>query len=235
MTSITSSIFQSDRRDINRTLAEGAINAIKEMILDGTLRSGQRLQLEQLAEALQLSQTPIREALRRLEQLGLVEHIPHIGAHVVPLSVAELYDLYTTRIALEPLAVEKAASRFSEELYRRGKESLARLKAAQKNSDQQGMWKAHEEFHFLLYSTSGSPWLLRSIKPLWERAQCYRSGYEELMNSRMGEHAQILTACQRGKVEEAHTLTHNHLARMGNRMIEILGDCKEKSFILKTF
>jgi DNA-binding GntR family transcriptional regulator len=205
-----------------RTLAEHAIDRIRALILNGDVKPGERLRLEELADALQLSMTPIREALRRLEQLGLVESVPHKGARVTPISVAELTDLYEARLAIEPEAVGKAALNFTEDLYFRGEAHLKALRSAEDAGDFPAMWKAHTDFHFLLYRASGSAWLLRAIGPMWERTQCYRTGYEGLMIGRDVEHYEILQDCRVRDAERARKRMHNHLARIGNRTAQVL-------------
>lgn len=218
----------------SRTLAERALDNLRGLILTGVLAPGERLRLEELATTLRLSPMPVREAVRRLEQLGLVQHIPHRGARVTPNTVEEFVDLYEARLAVEPLAVRKAAGLFTEEAYQAGLALLQRLHSAEAEANTLAMWKAHAEFHFLIYRTGRSAWLLRTIEPMWERAQCYRIGYESLMiQGRQEEHLRILAACRRRDAEQASNLMHNHLAVMGNRMTKLLGGKLEDPFPLK--
>ena len=212
----------------NRTLAERALDHIRSLILRGVIAPGERLRLEELAATLQLSPMPIREAVRRLVQLGLVEHIPHRGARVVPITVEEVIDLYGARLAVEPLAVERAAKRFTDELYQDGLDLLQDLVDAEAAEDNVAMWNAHANFHFLIYRASASAWLLRTIEPMWERAQCYRTGCGPLMlPGRNEEHLGILVACRKKDQAEASRLMHNQLATVGNRMAELLGSSAE--------
>ena len=223
----------TDDESPNRTLAENALDRIRSLILSGELAPGSRLRLDELASQLHLSHMPVREALRRLEQLGLAQHIPHKGARVTPITPEELVDLYRARLAVEPLAVRQAASNFTAELYQTGLHLLEDLRLAEAGGDNFTMWKAHADFHFLLYRASRSAWLLRTIEPLWERAQCYRTGFEPLMvQGRQEEHLRILEACQRLDGEEATRRTHNHLAVMGNRMSALLGGPAEPFMLL---
>src|SRR4029450_5865281 len=83
-----------------RTLAEHAAAELHQLILSGELPSGTPLRLVELASRLEMSQMPVREGLRRLEALGLVEIIPHRGAWVRDLSAGDLRDTYATRRAL---------------------------------------------------------------------------------------------------------------------------------------
>src|SRR5205085_5497231 len=98
----------------HRTLAERAFETLHEAVVTGVLAPGERLPIEELAEILEMSPMPIREALRLLDSVGLVENIPHRGARVTELSINDLREVYEARLALEPLAVRHAAERFTE-------------------------------------------------------------------------------------------------------------------------
>src|ERR1700688_4231417 len=96
----------------HRTMAEAALERLREAIIMGELTPGAPLRLEDLARQLGMSISPIREAVRQLEALGLAEHVPHHGAKVMPLDVEELRDLFAIRLALEGMAVRRAAELF---------------------------------------------------------------------------------------------------------------------------
>src|SRR6476659_4283648 len=97
------------------TLADAATAELRERILSGELESGSPLRLEELARSLGMSISPIREAVRKLEALGLAKHVPHQGAKVLDFDVDELRDLFQVRLALESLAVRRAAERFTDD------------------------------------------------------------------------------------------------------------------------
>src|ERR671924_949328 len=96
----------------HRTMAEAALDELREAIVLGELVPGTPLRLEDLAASLGMSISPIREAVRQLEALGLAEHVPHHGAKVVALDVEELRELFSIRLALETMAVRRAAELF---------------------------------------------------------------------------------------------------------------------------
>src|SRR5881275_3027872 len=89
----------------HRTLAEKAFSALHDAIVRGELAPGSRLRIEDLAHELEMSPMPIREALRRLDAAGLVEHVPHRGARVRELSLQDLSEVYDLRLTVEVLAV----------------------------------------------------------------------------------------------------------------------------------
>src|SRR5215207_6090825 len=152
-----------DGRSGRRTLAEEAAAEVHELILSGELPSGTALRLEELAKRLDMSQMPIREGLRRMQALGLVEIVPHKGAWV-------------RELALESLAVRAAATRFSEADATLARTALAEHVRLSKVGDIIASRQAHTEFHFAIYRAGGSRWLPRAIEPVWQNSERYRFG-----------------------------------------------------------
>ena len=93
------------------TLADRVYQVLRERILQGAYQPGQKLNLAQLARDLAVSNTPVREAMARLERIGLVEAVPYCGPKVKRLSPAQVADVFDVRIALEELAVRLVAQR----------------------------------------------------------------------------------------------------------------------------
>src|ERR687883_1814422 len=91
------------------------VEELREAIILGELGPGSPLRLEDVARSLGMSISPIREAVRQLEALGLAEHVPHHGAKVMRLDVEELRELFSIRLALESMALRRAAEVFRPE------------------------------------------------------------------------------------------------------------------------
>jgi DNA-binding GntR family transcriptional regulator len=208
----------------HRTLAEKAFVALHDAIVRGELRPGERLPIEELADVLDMSPMPIREALRRLDAVGLVENVPHRGARVTELSLEDLRDVYEARLALEPLTVQHAAERFDRDDAERGQETLAALNKLGDRSTA-ATWAAHTAFHFSLYEPAGSAWLVRLIRPLWESSERYRlaAPTRRKLSMRRDEHERILRACMDHQPAVARAELHNHLARTANMVARSMG------------
>lgn len=197
-----------------RTLAEVAAAELHELILSGELPGGTPLRLVDLAKRLQMSQMPVREGLRRLEALGLVEVIPHRGAWVRDLSMDDLADTHKTRLALESLAVREAATRFTEADGARAAAALAEHVRLTKAGDHLAARSAHTEFHFAIYRASGSRWLPRAIEPVWQNSERYRFGSPRSrakVEAARLEHQAILDACIARDVDGAEAALRAHL------------------------
>lgn len=109
-----SSVTPHLQRRERRVLTDDVADAIREAILSGRLRGGDRLIEDELAESLNVSRGPIRQAIFRLEQEGLVIHETHRGATVAQVSVEDAAEIYSLRRALEALAVTSACERANE-------------------------------------------------------------------------------------------------------------------------
>lgn len=191
------------------------------------LPPGDRLPIEELAAALDLSPMPVREALRRLDAAGLVEHVPHRGARVTEISVVDLREIYELRLSLETLAMRHAAERFTDEDGQLATDALARHVAAYERDDLRESLAAHAEFHFALYGAARSRWLLRLITPLWESSERYRlqllPQYRDALTKRRREHERMLAACVARDPDRAAVEVHDHLVATANSVAAQMG------------
>ena len=206
----------------HRTLAEKAFAALHQAIITGEVAPGERLPIEELADTLEMSPMPIREALRRLDAAGLVEHVPHRGARVRELSVDDLREVYEVRLALEPLAVAHAAEQFTDADAQAAGAALARHVRAYRRGTVHEAFAAHTDFHFAIYRAARSRWLVRLITPLWESSERYRLAlpprHRRALEERRAEHERILAACVEHDPERAARELHDHLALTANRV-----------------
>jgi DNA-binding GntR family transcriptional regulator len=208
----------------HHTLAEKAFDTLHTAIIAGRLRPGARLPIEELAERLQMSPMPIREAVRRLHASGLVENIPHRGARVTELSITDMTEVHEARLALELLAIRRAAERFSRADEARARTSLTLLvKRTAENSD--ATTDAHAAFHFSLYDVAGSAWLRRLIRPAWETSERYSLEFPQCYPfvERIDEHQELLDACAARDPDRATIALHDHLARTANKLSQAMG------------
>jgi DNA-binding GntR family transcriptional regulator len=216
-------LAQGKRR--HQTMAEAAVAELQEAILAGELPPGSPLRLEELARSLGMSISPVREAVRQLESLGLAVHVPHRGARVSELAIDDLHDAYEARLALETLAVRRAAARFTEEDAAHGRELLDAYAEAHRRGDPRAARRAHAEFHLSLYAASGSAWLVRLIRPAWENCERYRalSLSGRSLRQRREEHEAILAACARHDPDEAAERLRLHLSLTANLVARRMG------------
>ncbi len=208
-------------------MAEQAAAHLHQAIVAGEVPAGSHLRLVDLAAKLDMSMMPVREALRRLESLGLVEVHPRRGAFVRTLSRADFEDTMETRRLLERAAVEKAAAAFTPEAAKETQQWLQRyVEFAQAGKIVEAR-EAHTEAHFTLYRSAGSKWLMHAIEAVWRNSERYRftypSGRDEQQVS-YHEHNPILEACQANDRHRAGKALVAHLNRAAERMAAHISD-----------
>jgi len=140
-----------------RTRAQWVDGRLRAAILRGELKPGERILPGELAARWDVSPTPLREALLRLEADGLVESVPHRGARVTPLTRRALTELYELRVLLEPFALEKAIARRTDFDAAEARASHARMGALAQSPDVLAFEQAHREFHRSMLRGCGSP------------------------------------------------------------------------------
>jgi DNA-binding GntR family transcriptional regulator len=215
----------------HRTLADAATAQLHEAILAGDLSAGSPLRLTDLAESLGMSMMPVREAIRRLESLGLVEVIPHKGAWVRELTLDDAHDTHEMRLLLEVTAVERAAPRFTDRDTEKAKAALDRHVNAAQIGDQITARQAHTDFHFAIYAAAGSRWLLHALEPVWQNSERYRfagTRSAEAQAARLKEHQAILAACMARDAVAAAEALRVHIHNSRSRVIQKMTRLDEK-------
>ncbi|MDR3289010.1 MAG: GntR family transcriptional regulator [Peptococcaceae bacterium] len=199
--------------DSYKPLREIVFESMREAIIGGVLKPGERLMEMQLADEMGVSRTPVREAIRKLELEGFVVMVPRKGAYVAGVSLKDVADVFEIRTALESLAAGLAAERVTEEEI----EQMERLVhwAEEKEPTLEQILEMDTSFHALVYKASRNPWLTQILENLWEQIQRFRStslavpgrGKEAIL-----EHRGIIEAIALHRPEEAQELAAAHIA-----------------------
>lgn len=214
------------------TRSDWAEEQLRDRILSGELEPGSRLLVNQLAEELDVSQTPLRESIQRLAIEGLVEIRPQRGAHVVGIDLGECHDIYRMRLLLEPLAIRLALENDPPKAWDvEVKECLSVLKQTFRAPyDPARASRAHLAFHLKLIEPCGSPWMIRLVEMLQLNSARYRSisqtargGFKEIVR----EHAAIVDACLRRDVEEGSFLIAGHLQTTVDLVSKVLAEQRD--------
>mgnify|MGYP003299253459 FL=1 len=138
-------------------LRDVVFQTLRQAILRGELKPGERLMEIQLANKLGVSRTPIREAIRKLELEGLVLMIPRRGAEVAEITEKSLRDVLEVRGALEELAVDLACERITEEDISKLKEAAKEFESTLSNEDVTKIAEADVKFHDIIYFATAIP------------------------------------------------------------------------------
>ncbi len=205
------------------TLRDEIYGQIKEAILDGGLKPGEKLNIDALSEKVGRSRTPVREAILKLEQEDLVERLPQGGFMVSCFSARDIEEIFGIRVVLEGYAVSLS----SEHITVQGVDDLKRIVEesvfALKQHDLRRIGKLNIQFHQRVAQFSQSTRLCRMIDDLMEVV--YRYGVAILSLKGMpqisfGHHRDIIDALNRRSIEEAKTLLCDHINKGKERILQ---------------
>ncbi len=204
---------------------------LRAAILDGQIRPGQWLRQRQLAEEFNVSQMPVREALKELASEGLVEHIPYRGVRVVGFTVDDVEDLYAHRSLLEGMAARAAAQSITQE-------ELDKLRSLQQQMiehvDKQYLADyrvLNRQFHQTIILASRRAYLTRTLLQIWDAfptmlwSNFLHTAAEPLPErdaSDADEHEAVLAALERRDAEQAELLMRHHIQAAGRELVAML-------------
>ena len=182
---------------------------LRQSIIKGTLKPGQKLVMAALARKFKTSETPIREAIRRLESDGYVTFTPHTGALVTEINRQELSEIYVIRISLEALATRLAVPYISQDdlIWLKKKNDEMRV-VVEKNRYEQ-LARLNRAFHLRIYKAAPFPRLYKMISDLWDAFERWPSIFTyvpERAASALKEHEQIIEALETSDVDRADDL-----------------------------
>jgi DNA-binding GntR family transcriptional regulator len=210
----------------NRTLAAQVQEQIRHAIINRVLKPGSRLDQNQLADDLNVSLVPVREALKSLEAEGLVTIIPRRGAFVTEISREHLDDLYFARQVIEGEAIVYAVPHLQEDDFAQLRLLIEQMRTATEDHDMKRFMDYNRDFHMLIYKAIRNDHLLQTIISLWERSELYRYRYIFVLHNAEkvhAEHVAIVEACECGDTARAKELAvaHIHNTQLGlHREIE---------------
>ena len=204
---------------------EAVYIALEEEILAGVHERGTALTEMALSERLGVSRTPVRAALHRLAEEGLIEITPNRGAVVVGVTVEDLVDTYKIRVRLEGLAAAMAAERLDEAGKKALTESVELSEYYMAKGDTEKLKELDSEFHSIIYAASGNRMLTRILSELHRNIKAYRKlslSVPGRLERSIGEHREILGAILSGDGERADVLTRVHVERAMNNMVKAM-------------
>ncbi|MEH7301299.1 GntR family transcriptional regulator, partial [Neobacillus drentensis] len=212
------------------SIREHAYLFLKEMILEGELKAGDRLIERELAGKLNISRTPIREALFRLESQGFVKTVPRKGVVVSNISESEVIEVFTILASLEVLAVKLAAQRMDQETQLELEQKIQELLALEKQSEEDFNLE-HIQMNRLINKASKSPKLFEILSGLIDYIHMAANmGYETpgRRKESLREHIDIMKALRDKEAELAEYLMRIHIENSKKAYINYIKNIKEK-------
>ncbi len=194
-------------------------HSLLDAISDGSLAPGTRLTQEQIAEQMEVSRSPVLQALRLLKQEGFVTDAPGRGVLVTPLDIDWLGHLYDIRAALEKLAVRLAAEKkahIDPEIFSEGRKAIL-------SNDVKRMMDADIAFHYAISEASGNPLIQQNMTAYWSHLRRVMGPVLQNKTPRESiwdEHEAIAVAISKGDAELAERLIGEHNVSAKRLMIE---------------
>jgi DNA-binding GntR family transcriptional regulator len=179
------------------TTPQHVLDGLREAIIGGDLRPGERVRQEDVAARLGVSVAPVREALRILEQEGQVTYLPRRGYFVTELEYEDLTEIYGLRRLLEERAATAALPRLQTADVARIRSAARDCAEAVQDGDVLTELAANRRFHFAIMEPAGQPHLLRLIRLLWDSTEAYRAIYYDSAGERrqsLDAHDRIIAA-----------------------------------------
>jgi DNA-binding GntR family transcriptional regulator len=215
-----------------RTKQEIIYETIREAIQIGRYAPGHHLVADDLAQEFGTSRMPVREALQRLENAGLVSITPHRGAVVSELSEQEIVEVYHIRAVLEGLAARLAAPHLGPADYDRLNvliDDMASTGAAQPDLDQ--LLRGNRDFHEIIWQAAQAPRLHELLENLYDASRRFRN-ISILLSGRLEqivqEHRRIVQALAAGDPATAERFANEHHEITAQRLLDEVEKTKEK-------
>lgn len=195
-------------------LRDVVFKTLRQAILRGELKPGERLMEIQLANKLGVSRTPIREAIRKLELEGLVLTIPRKGAEVADITEKSLRDVLEVRRALEALSVQLACDRITDEEIQKLEEAAREFEEILKCDDITEIAEADVNFHDIIYRATDNQRLIQLLSNLGEQMYRYRVEYLKdpaVHEQLISEHEEIICHIKKHEKDEAVKIVCEHI------------------------
>ena len=197
-------------------LRDVVFQTLREAILKGELKPGERLMELQLASKLGVSRTPIREAIRMLELEGLAVTVPRKGAEVARMTEKDMEDVLQIRKTLDELAVKLACDKITEEQLKNVKRAVEEFEESTKCKNIKKIAEADVKFHDTIYEATGNAKLVTLLNHLREQRYRYRIEYlkdERMYTELIKEHWKIYEALLQRDKESVVQIMAEHVMR----------------------
>lgn len=212
-------------------LRDVVFRTLRQAILTGEMKPGERLLEIHLANKLGVSRTPIREAIHMLEQEGLVVNVPRKGAQVAQITEKSMSDVLEVRCALEELAVDLACQRITEGQLEELEEACAEFEKVIKTDGLRVIAKADIAIHGIIFKAANNPRLTQLINNLAEQMYRYRFEYikdETQHEALCREHWDIYSSILNRDRQTAKKLMRAHLENQEKSIIKLIRMEKDK-------
>lgn len=207
------------------SLRDRVYHTLKQYIVNQRLKPGSKLSVPRLAQQLAVSRTPVKEAIERLGQDGLVTMLPNRGAFVAIIREEDVGEIYQMREMLEGLASRLAVQKMDRNLLAELRRLLVRGGAAVRRGDVEAHTRFDLEFHRLIRERAGNHRLVRALNNLQDQIRVvFRTSatIPGRMAMAIEEHRQILEALESADAKRAEEATRDHVRRIREALLKYM-------------
>lgn len=204
---------------------------LSDAILSAKFKKGESLTETTLSGMLGVSRTPVRSALHRLAEEGLVEVVPNRGAVVIGITKEDIVDIYRIRMRLEGLASAIATEKMTDEEKKKLSETLELSEFYITKQDTEHIKELDTAFHSLIFRATESRTLERILSDLHRNTKAYRKlslSVPGRLQKTLEEHKGILDAILSGDAKKAEALTSEHIEHALNNMLSACLEAEQK-------
>ncbi len=216
-------------RPIANTIKEQVYQILKKQICNGIYEPGKWLQENELANELNVSRSPVREALRQLASDGLVINVPNKGVFVKEITPKDIEDIFDLRVMLESYAIKKSFDNLTDENKKVFLEFICNLKKAHYESNLQLYTKLDAKLHNLIISLGGNL-LVQStyekVSSMTQQFRIYSLTDQQRFDDSLKEHLNIVHNILKGDVMEADRINKIHLQLARDKILEYMSSMK---------
>ena len=213
------------RKFVKETVADAVTRELRQRIMTGEYADGAPLRQDALAEELDVSRNPIREALNRLESEGLVASKAYCGYVVTALSRDEICELFDLRGQLEPELIRHAIPNMNESNFEKAEAILANYAVGLDTADVRHWGELNVSYHMALYEPSGRRRSLEIVRGLLVNTDRYTRlvlTLDEGPDDAKDDHSGLLDYCRRRNISQAMALTSDHIQRARANLLAML-------------
>ncbi len=213
------------------TLRERIVDFIKDSVVSGRLKPGERVPEQEIAENLGISRTPIREAFRQLESEGFISVTPRKGAVVSPITDKDVNEFYAIKSLLEGFAAKTACTKLAQKDIKRLESLNSQMGRCAEKSDVKGFFKLDNQFHDIFLKACGNEKLCAMVYQLvqqFERFRITALSVPGRMTVSVKQHRDIIEAFRESNVALVESLVMANAEKSGHMLVEELLKDKPK-------
>lgn len=206
-----------------KVLSSQVYETIRDMIAQHRFQPGCWLNVERLSKELNVSRTPVWEAVHRLELEGLLSNIPYRGVFMTEMTLQRALELYQVREVLEGLAGKLAAHHKDEKAHERMAEAIKNQRKSIQDGDVVAYSQSDFEFHAIIHKMSHNSVLQEMLESLKAKMQPINMDVKPILRQLYQDHNQILRALQSGDPEATNRIIRRHNRVVQNQIRRELG------------